>query len=138
VGIPAGSTSGTFTATGITIGQTTITATFAQVSLTATLTVTRISKDKEKDFKEKEIGKEAVKDKEFTKEAVKDFDVPIFERAGGILRNVGDPDRPSPTSRAGSDDPGGRPVTVHAFIRPDERPPVGQAILNQADHEEQG
>lgn len=144
VGIPAGSTSGTFTATGITIGQTTITATFAQVSLTATLTVQQIkSKDKEKEFKEKEITKDIIKDKdkEFREKALaKDFEVPLktVELAGGILRNVENPDRPSPTSRADSDDPGERPTTAHAFIRPDERPQVGPAILNQADHEEQG
>jgi hypothetical protein len=124
VTVPARETTASFFGTAINVGQATITATLGGVSTQGTLNVRR------------KLGKEG-KDKD--KEPA---DVPFrprpFDLGGGIPRSGGNPDSTSPTSLPGSDDPEGTPPTGRAFIRSDERPVVGEAILNQPDHEEHG
>jgi hypothetical protein len=142
VDISAGSAQATFIATGIAVGQTVVTATFAGNSLQAPLFV-REFKTFEKDPKEfekepKEFDK--LRPKEFDKLAPKEFDVPLktFEVGGGILRSAGNPHSTSAISSAGGDDLEVSAPTRRPFINSDERPTVGEAILNQPDHEEQG
>jgi hypothetical protein len=136
--IPAGNNSQSFTIQGVNPGSATITASLAGIIRTAVVTVT---KNQAKENKENKDNKD-VPDRKDAKDARDGFGKgpqrireQIFQPA--VL--VSDPARPpiqslAPattigTAQLGSD---GEPpaATARAFIRPEERPGVGTAILN--------
>lgn len=117
INVAAGSTTAAFTVTGGTAGTATITATAGQ-TLSALFTVVRRKtkeikdKDKDKDVidKGKEKDKERLKDLEKVREVIL---TPAPAVSSGLVSA-------GPTAAAQS----------QAFIRPDERPRVGESVLN--------
>jgi len=115
VTIPPGATSQNFTLNGVAAGTATISASSGGVVLSALFTVVQRKTKEGKEGKELKEGKEAFAEKIRTREII--TPAPASRRGPLVL---------APSDHAGP--------YLQVFIRPEERPPVGEAALNPVVH----
>ena len=122
VTVPPGSITATFLITGVAAGTTTISAKLGAVTLTAPLTVVKGKETVDKTH----IDKVAAIEKAITVEAVHTLQPAVDPAVIHPLTNGPTPAGPVGTSQ---------PLTpiARAFIRPEERPPVGETIAREVN-----
>jgi hypothetical protein len=134
VTVPAGSTAATFVITGVTVGTATITASLLNSNASAQLTVVPRPTGKEgKDKFEKEGKEKSEKEgKEGKESASKEREeqlrsLGVANPAALTTQQAINPTNPSANLSSPDEQV---PATAQAFIRPEERPPVGSQILS--------